>query len=256
MVGGRLAAELAANNYIRMNAEIRSKVPGTVIETFHGFKLARNPRHSDADAVAFSLNLDERSAKELARMASNNARFSVLLSPADRPHYVETLLKREGLGEANQLNLMWLSQHRLNPDADVFLRGRQPVEVPERDRLLVARFTLEQFNLNNSRFPSQQMAAANANAQGVRWFCVKESEQIIAAFSVFEDGDCSGIYNFCVLRALRARGIGRAMLQWAIRHLSDRPLVLACENHLLGWYEQSGFTANGKIRHLYHQRYL
>lgn len=66
-----------------------------------------------------------------------------------------------------------------------------------------------------------------------------------AYLRVLEDGDAYRIGRVCTRADARGAGLAAELMRAALLHVAGRPVVLAAQAHLLGWYERFDFHPSG-----------
>ncbi len=70
---------------------------------------------------------------------------------------------------------------------------------------------------------------------------------VIATARVLRDADGSArIGRVCTAASVRGTGIGNALMRAAIERCDGRPIVLAAQSQLVGWYSRLGFEPTGR----------
>jgi GNAT superfamily N-acetyltransferase len=73
--------------------------------------------------------------------------------------------------------------------------------------------------------------------------------EMVGAYGIRRDGMANEIALIAVLEDHRRRGIGRAMLQDALRRSGKRPLIVETDDEGLPFYKACGFKLFGKRAH-------
>lgn len=73
--------------------------------------------------------------------------------------------------------------------------------------------------------------------------------QLVAAYVLKRDGMANEIALIAVQAEHRKRGIGRILLQDALRRSGKRPLVAETDDETLGFYKACGFKLVGRRKH-------
>lgn len=192
---------------------------------------------------ATRLNIDPWSARRLGDLAAARQVFSVYALPGDKPEHLAEILVRSGFRASYELSQM-ICEH---PDPGPAVEMRM-AETPA-DRQEVATFMGEQFFSRHNDAFRRQIASATARATGLGLYDLRDRAHRIAAVMLGDGGGVLGVYNLCVASARRGRGIGRAVLDWALTlaRESGRAVTLQCDPMLEGWYCNRGFVPTGRI---------
>ena len=76
---------------------------------------------------------------------------------------------------------------------------------------------------------------------------IHDDQQIVAYLRVFPcDNGTLKISRVITASSHRHQGLAAALMRSAIARFPDRPLVLDAQRHLVDWYEQFGFVADGE----------
>lgn len=73
--------------------------------------------------------------------------------------------------------------------------------------------------------------------------------QLVGVYTLRRDGIANRIGNIAVAKDHRRRGIGRSLLQDALRRSGRRPLVAETDEEGLGFYKACGFKMVGRRKH-------
>jgi ElaA protein len=68
---------------------------------------------------------------------------------------------------------------------------------------------------------------------------------VTAYLRVLDDGAEARIGRVCTRSDRRGAGLAAELMQAALRHAGDRPVVLAAQSPLAGWYARFGFSPDG-----------
>jgi ribosomal protein S18 acetylase RimI-like enzyme len=114
--------------------------------------------------------------------------------------------------------------------------------------MAIARFMVEQFFSRMAGESRDRIQRATARSATQLYSLGPERRPDAAVMLVPLDGSL-GLYNLCVRRELRGKGIGREVVSSvrAIAAASGAPVVLQCEPGLAPWYEDQGFEAVGEV---------
>jgi ribosomal protein S18 acetylase RimI-like enzyme len=73
--------------------------------------------------------------------------------------------------------------------------------------------------------------------------------EIVAAYVLKRDGMANEVGLIAVTEGHRKRGIGKLLLQDALRRSGKRPLVAETDDETLGFYKACGFKLVGRRKH-------
>lgn len=183
--------------------------------------------------------LDRHAADFLAREARAVGGLWAFTMPGDEPDDVGEVLRTAGF--------RW--RHRLTNMA-AKSAGQVWAEllpaVDRVDRLAVGAFMADQF-FEDAQGAGQEVLSLATADSGLGIYACRDDSGIVAAMLLSDSPGAVGLYNLCVDRRHRHRGIGRAGLLHAlgIAHAAGLPLVLQCRESLVPWYERSGCEKSG-----------
>jgi ElaA protein len=80
---------------------------------------------------------------------------------------------------------------------------------------------------------------------GTRHVLLREDDRLLGYGRVLDDGAVWRIGRVVLAREARGRGLADPLLEAALDACPDRPVVMAAQSPLRGWYERFGFEVDG-----------
>ena len=247
--GAVIDPDLAAcgrRNVAHTYVELSRTVPGAKVERSYGFIAVTAPVNLSFCNFALDFDLRDRDPDRvmaaLRRTMDGKEVFRAFHIPISNDDPTEEALQRAG----------WRRQHSLiqmawRPDS-----VRPPIELTlcthPAERLEIAVFMVEQFFWRQSSAMRQAILDATISSCH-EIYRVGSGNSIEAAVMAARLPDSLGLYNLCVRRNLRGRGIGGQVVG-AIQSMAataNVPVVLQCDATLERWYEQHGMKNVGII---------
>jgi Acetyltransferase (GNAT) family. len=237
--------ELARGNIVSTYLGLVSQLPGARIERRHGFTLAVSD--GEVSFGNFAAGFERRDAPagivaDLVRVARSRRRLWAFLGSEDGPPGLCAAIQQAGFERKQSLVQMVAEGPPKTPGVEL-----DPcLTLPERAE--AARFMCGQFF---SDAPSRNRRAVEwATALSPHRLQVTRSRgAVVGSLMLTEEAGCDGLYNLCVHRGWRGRGLGAAIVRTALTlaHRRGVPLVLQCDEHLAPWYEHQGFRKFGRL---------
>jgi ribosomal protein S18 acetylase RimI-like enzyme len=247
--GAVIDPELAARgrrNVVHTYVELARTVQGAKVERPEGFVAVSTPINLSFCNFALDFDIETRDEarvmRDLKAIADGKDAFRAFHLPIQSEDPTSKWLYRHGWRCQHSLIQMACLPRQIAESAELFKC------VEAWDRLAVAEFMVDQF------FWRQTLAMRRFILDATVASChdhyrIGEPRSIQSAVMTSSQPDSLGLYNLCVRRNLRGKGIGRQVLrsiQGLAGHLNV-PLVLQCDNSLQSWYEKMSFKKTGIV---------
>jgi len=192
---------------------------------------------------AASLDLDPWSARRLRDLAADRPAFSVYALPGDRPAQLDEILVRAGFRPTYRLTQMVAETPDPGPGVEMVRAETHAA------RQRVARFMSSQFFTRQTDAFRANVSHATVEAAKLELYELEERGRTVAAAMICREGECTGLYNLCVAPRNRGKGIGRAVVDWALglARTAGTPITLQCDGRLETWYASRGFRTTGYV---------
>lgn len=242
-------AELVRSNALATYLGLVGSVSGTVVTRPHGFTLVRGPGLFSFCNFAAGFEVKPEDLPAAIQALRDNAEdcfgFYVFVMTGDCPTDLERRLLESGFEIRQELVGM------------ASTASPEPPELPARavidheERRAVASFMASQFFWRMPREAREAIAAATAAGAHTLW-SVGEPADPEAAVMLVEQPESVGLFNLCVRPERRRTGLGSEVVKAVQAAASSlgRPVVLQCEEELVGWYRRLGFEAVGTVKAL------
>lgn len=234
------AAENMAGTYFTLGAA----TPSSRVWQDEGFKACLGEAPHPICNFAMNLDLTPWVARHLADIAERHPNFSVYLTPCDKPDHGNEILERAGF--SSHFSLLQMIHTGEAPKSPEF----EPVEaIGNAARVETADFMVGQFFSGQSGTFKRLISQATSSSPDLTLYSLFDRDRRIAAIMTYRAAGTLGIYNLCVEGSRRNRGIGSALVRFALEkayRLGDRA-ILQCESRLVPWYRSLGFERAGDV---------
>jgi GNAT superfamily N-acetyltransferase len=189
-----------------------------------------------------SFELNEERLDSLLQHARRSRSFRAFLMPGDEPADVQEWLENLGFWQMHELVQMGCAEAA--SDASLQLQRAES----EADRVAVAKFMAEQFFGSYGASFREPIVRATAGSRHRLEYYV-EGGTIRAAVMLTESEATIGLYNLCVAKPYRKKGLGASMVNEVIEAAREvgRFVTLQCDESLRNWYEKRGFKQTGTL---------
>lgn len=239
--------EAARENVIQTYALLARSVPGTRIELKPEYMASLGAVNEPfASFVAgFELETEAQAAEAASTidgLAADRPHLMVYICTGDRTANLKQALESRAFRRNSQLVAMAAPPG--SPDDE----SQLTLAVAQSDREAIARFMVEQFFKRMSSESRDRILSATARSS-TQLYSLGPTRSPQAAVMLTPMDGSLGLYNLCVRRELRSRGIGSQVVRHvlALAGLRGVPVVLQCEESLAPWYESQGFQAVGEV---------
>lgn len=244
MTSGELV-RLGRENIVHTYGCLADAMPDVTLVKGPGFLYCKRPEPLTLCnfAIGFDIAKSDLPAAMalLSQLGQANAAFRCFVMPGDQPADFGSRLEANGFGLIGSLDSLVAIQPT---GATIELTECMTQE----ERHKVSLFMVTNFFWR--REVSLRTRVMESTARSChRLFWVGSPGQISGAVMISETEGALGLYNLCVDRHHRRRGLGRSIVQ-ACLHMAASlglPLVLQSESDLRGWYQAQGFTSFSRI---------
>lgn len=170
--------------------------------------------------------------------------FRLYSLPGDDPAEFAEAAFKAGLRERYELTGMVL--HAAGT-AEIELN--EAVDLAEAQR--VAGFIADTFFWRTPKRSREALARIMASAHPKhRFFWLEDETGTTAAGTLTLDAEVTGLYNLCVRRDVRSRGLGSSVAAELSRKAASRSghVALLCDTELVPWYSRHGYRIVGSLR--------
>lgn len=240
-------ALLARENVIETYVSLARSAPTVQVQRLPEFTICTAPIALSFCNFAIGLKLTESKNDPalglLVQSARQNAAFRVFVVPGDEPESIGTLLGRAGFAVQHRL-----SQLALREPPDAFAVRLEEAHSLE-ERRQVARFMVAQFFREQVGNIRERVELSTAKSPH-RLLSVRKSRTIVGAAMLSETRGVLGLYNLCVDKPLRSKGVGTAILADCCRLAaqSNAFITLQADTQLSGFYTRRGASILGEIK--------
>lgn len=247
--GAVIDPDLAAcgrRNVAHTYVELARTVPGAKVERHYGFIAVTAPISLSFCNFALDFDLRDRDPgrvmSALRQTMDRKEAFRAFHIPVQEDDPTADILVSAGWRRQHTLAQMAWRPESTTTDVHLY-----PCTHPA-ERLEIAVFMVEQFFWRQSSAMRQAILDATI-ASGHEIYRVGHGDSIEAAVMASRLPDSLGLYNLCVRRNLRGRGLGGRVVK-AIQALAadaNLPVVLQCEATLEDWYAHHGMKIVGIV---------
>lgn len=216
--------------------------PDSRVEHREGYSVCLGQLDHPIGNFAIVRRLTPFTASELAAAAKSRTSFNVYVPSGPSSAQTARALRAAGFRPSYRLSAMRCAQSPRKSDCALLVADT------DLDRLRVAHFMVKQF------FPKQDAAVrahiAQATADcGLELCEILRYGTMIGATMISRTGGLFGIYNLCIEKEKRGRGLGSDALARLLDQAASERLdaVLQADPALEPWYLNRGFSLTGGV---------
>ena len=241
-----MTAELeraAGRNLVGTYFRLANATPRVQVWQEQGFRVCVGDFEHPICNFAADLDLDEKSADRLFKIAAGKPTFHVYVLPGDQPSNVTTLLVDSGFRSCHTMVQM-VASPRSSGDVPGLREARS---LDERGR--IARFMTEQFFSRQDAAFRRRVVDTTTAVTDLPLYALEDRGRIVGAFMLSIEQSVVGLYNLCVAAPSRRRGWGTMLVQAALNLAADhrQEIVLQCAPSLRSWYSDRTFRSAGAV---------
>jgi ribosomal protein S18 acetylase RimI-like enzyme len=240
-------ADAARENVIQTYALLARSVPGTRLDLKPEYMASLGAAHEPfASFVAgFELETDTQAfdtASAIDALAADRPHLMVYICTGDRIASLKTALENRAFRRNSRLVALAAAPGASDDESLLSLA------VAPADREAIARFMVDQFFKRMTAESRDRILSATARSATQLYSLGPVRSPHAAVMLTPMDGSL-GLYNLCVRRELRSKGLGAQVVRHvlALAGMRGVPVVLQCEESLAPWYESQGFQAVGEV---------